>query len=427
MKIKLHLVSLLILLPVSLLAQVIIDARAAGMGFSNSADTRGLEQVGGNPATLALPHSANFEFNLFSGNASFSNNGVSKEIYDRYFTTGNTLSNSDKAYILSQIPDEGLAGNFSTKVNTFAVYMPKFSLSISGIGNGYFNIPKEVAEIGLYGMAEMGRRYDFSSAAGSGWGGVALSTGLALPVKFLQFAMFNYAAVGLTARYIVAMQYAEIIDANGYLQGPDFSHLSLDLEGALNMRRSSGGSGFGYDFGVVLQSAQKLTVSAAVLNAMGTINWQTDPKIYQYAVYSNEFTVNETTFDNNSNSLIVTHDTSYTTAAFSTRIPAVLDLGISYYLTKKLQITGELEKAFSEGMGTHPYTRVAIGGEFTGIPLLPIRTGVSFGGRQGFSAAMGFGLNLKYWFVDVGIINHGGFAGKNSRGYTVAATTRFRF
>ena len=427
MKLRTYIISLLILLPVSLLAQVVIDARAAGMGFSNSADTRGLEQVGGNPATLALPHSANFEFNLFSGSASFSNNGLSKEVYDRYFTTGNTLSKADKDFIISQIPEDGLSGNFSAKVNTFAVFMPKFSLSISGVGNGYFNIPREVAEIGLYGTAEPGRRYDFSNADGAGWGGVALATGLALPAKFLQFGLFDYAAVGLTARYIIAMQYAEIVDANGYFQGPDFHNLNLDFEGALNMRRAGGGSGFGYDFGVVFQSAQKLTVSAAVLNAMGTINWQTDPKIYQYAVYTNDFTLNEATFDNNSDSLIVTNDTSFVTDAFSTRIPAILDLGVSYYLTKKLQVTGEFEKAFSEGMGIRPYTRFAVGSEFTGIPLLPLRAGVSFGGRQGFSAAMGFGLNLKYWFVDVGIINHGGFAGKNSRGYTVAATTRFRF
>ncbi|RMF58434.1 MAG: hypothetical protein D6748_08730, partial [Calditrichaeota bacterium] len=42
-------------------AQQLIDARGTAMAFSNSADTRGLEQVGLNPATLSLPHFASFE------------------------------------------------------------------------------------------------------------------------------------------------------------------------------------------------------------------------------------------------------------------------------------------------------------------------------------------------------------------------------
>ncbi|MCB0298808.1 MAG: hypothetical protein KDE52_02055, partial [Calditrichaeota bacterium] len=104
---KLIWISLFLTLSASMFAQQVIDARGAGMAFSNAADTRGLEQAGANPATLALRHAFNFEFNLLSGSVGLSNNGLSKGLYNQYFTTGDSLSNSDKSNILNSIPNSG--------------------------------------------------------------------------------------------------------------------------------------------------------------------------------------------------------------------------------------------------------------------------------------------------------------------------------
>ena len=424
---KLIWISLFLTLSASMFAQQVIDARGAGMAFSNAADTRGLEQVGANPATLALRHAFNFEFNLLSGSVGLSNNGLSKGLYNQYFTTGDSLSSSDKSNILNSIPNSGLQGNFSAKLNTFALYMPKFSLSLTGMGNGYFNLPREIAEIGLYGNADLGRTYDFSSAAGTGWGGAALSLGLGFPVKFLRGGMFDFAAIGMTAKYIIGLQYAEVTSAEGYFQNLSADNPTTDFNGMLEMRQASGGSGFGYDIGLVMQSNQKLTISAAVLNAFGSVNWQSGTEIHQYSVKADNFAINSNTFDDDNDSVLVSEDTSFVTGSFSTRLPAVLDFGVSYRLTKKLMFSSEFEQGLSSSMGVLKYSRFAIGSEFTGVPLLPLRAGISFGGQQGFSTAFGVGLNLKYWFVDLGFVNHGGFSGSNTRGYTLAATTRFRF
>ena len=65
-------------------AQKPVDARAAAMGFSNAADTRGVAAIRMNPATLALPTDFRFEMNLFSAMGTVNNNSFSKSQYDRY-------------------------------------------------------------------------------------------------------------------------------------------------------------------------------------------------------------------------------------------------------------------------------------------------------------------------------------------------------
>ena len=424
---KLICLVLLLLVATGLNAQQTIDARGAGMGFSNAADTRGLGQVGLNPAMLALHHRFNFEFNLLSANVAISNNSLSRGQYNQYFTTGDSLSLTDKNNIFNSIPSGGLSGNAAARINTFAVYMPRFSLSLTALGRGYVNLPREIAEIGLFGNSELDRAYDFSTVNGSGWGGAAVTMSMGFPASFLEFGIFDKAAFGMSAKYIIGLQFAEVTHSEGHFHNVSKTNHFAELEGIIEARRAKGGSGFGYDFGIAMQSGESFTLSAALLNAFGSVNWNKTPESYAYTVKVDSFAVNSSTFDDGSDSVFVTGDSSFAVDPFSTRMPAVLDLGAAYHLTRKLTVSAEYEQGLNATMGALKYSRFAFGSEFTGIPLLPLRAGMSFGGPRGFSTAFGLGLNLKYWFVDLGLVNHGGFSGKSSRGFTVAATTRFRF
>ena len=126
-------------------------------------------------------------------------------------------------------------------------------------------------------------------------------------------------------------------------------------------------------------------------------------------------------------SLLVDEDSTYAINPFKTRLPLVMDMGIAYRMFKKLMVTAEYEYGFSDAMGGVPGSRFAAGAEFTGVPLIPLRTGFSLGGQRGFSVAVGTGLNLKILYVDLGLINHGGFGSGKSRGVTLAGTARFSF
>lgn len=407
-----------------LAAQQNIDARGTGMAFSNAADTRGLEGVGLNPATLALKSRTTFEFNLLSINASVSNNSLSKGLYDRYFTGGDSLSEADKSTLLQAVPGSGIHGNFAARVNTFALYLPNFSLALTGLGSGSVNLPREFVELSLYGNQELGRTYDFSNVDGVGWGGAAASVGFAVPFRFPEGSGFKLLSLGLGAKYISGLGYFEVINSQGRFQNVGFDNHSLQLDGVVEARTARGGSGYSFDLGLVAQTNEKWAFSLALLNGVSKVKWNNDTKSVLYSVQSDSLALSSEGFDD---SLLVTRDTTHAISAFDTRLPAVVDLGVAYRVYKRLLFTAEFEKGLSLTMGGITQPRMAFGMEFTGIPFLPIRTGVSSGGGKGLSFALGSGLDFKFWYVDVALVNHGGIDAGKARGITASATTRFRF
>ena len=79
-------------------------------------------------------------------------------------------------------------------------------------------------------------------------------------------------------------------------------------------------------------------------------------------------------------------------------------------------------------MGETKEARFALGAEYSGLYVLPLRTGITFGDEDGVGFGLGFGVNAKFWYLDIGYVNRGGlFPGNSSRHATIAATTRLRF
>ena len=407
-----------------LLAQQGVDARSVGMGFSNSADTRGLEQVGLNPATLAIPHKFNFEFNVMSANAGVFNNSFEKNLYDSYFTTGNTLSADDKSLLLGAIPETGLESRFSARMHTLAFYMPKFSLALSAVGDGYGTVPREVFEIALNGNSELGREYDLSNVSGTAWGGFQASSGLAIPIAMGIDSYFDFIAIGLGGKYIAGVAYFEVLNSDGVFRNTDASGAEMSLNANIEARSAGGGSGWAADLGLLAQSKDRnLTIGASLSNAVGSVNWNVDPEAVTFSFSGDSIALGDSDID----SLFVDEDSSYAIGAFATSLPVILDVGVAFQARKRLLVTAEYEQSFGDRMGVQPYSRLAFGTELRYIPLVPIRAGMSVGGRYGTSFAFGTGLDLKFWFIDVGVINHGGIVSSQSKGLTLSATTRFRF
>ena len=405
-------------------AQQGVDARGAGMGFSNAADTRGLEQVGLNPATLALPHEFNFEFNLMSANAGVFNNSFERNFYDTYFTTGERLTDNDKALLLGAIPQSGLESRFSARVHTLALYMPRFSLALSGVGDGYATVPREVFEIALNGNRDLGREYDLSNVEGSAWGGIQVSSGFAYPLSFGVDSWLDFLAIGVSGKYVVGMGYFEVLNSEGVFRNTDQTGAEMSLDAQIEARTARGGQGWAADLGVVTQSKDRsLTFSAAISNVLGSVNWETETEGVLFSFDGDSIALG----DSDADSLVLSEDSTYAINAFSSRLPVTFDVGVAYQALSRLLVTAQYEQSFGDNMGIRPFTRFAFGTELKYIPFIPLRAGFSVGGRYGTSYAVGTGLDLKFWYIDVGVINHGGVSASASKGLTVSATTRFRF
>ena len=413
----------LVFFNIPLIAQQVIDARAVGMAFSNGADTRGLEQVGLNPATLTLNNPYNFEFNLFSVNASVFNNSFNKTEYERYFTTGDFLTSQDVQDILNLIPDNGLRANLGMKVNTLAFYTRNLSISLIGLGGGTLNIPKDFIELPLTGNREPGRIYRLDDIDGNGWLGMGIHISGAYPTRTKLWNDVELVAVGATLKYISGFGAFEVAKASGEFRDFDIAN-NLNyahINGQIEILSSRGGNGFGADLGALLSYDKKVTIGVTLLNAFGSINWNNE---VERDIFT--FRADSLSLPDNLPDTIFT-DTTLSAGGFSTRMPVVLDLAVAYQWKPNMMATAEFEKGFSNNLGGSRSARFAIGFEYTGLKVLPIRTGLNFGGKSGNSFALGIGLNLKFWILDFAYLNHGGIFPGNSKGLTLAITSRFRF
>jgi len=400
------------------------------MGFSNSADTRGLEYVGLNPATLALPHPFRFEFNLLSVNATASNNSFNKSQYDKYFTTGNLLNESDKNDILNSIPEDGLRGDASARANSLGIYIPYFSFSVIGLGNGYARVPEDLPELAFRGNLEEGKSYPLGNLNGDGWGcaGILLSGAVPIIKNDYTHSRIRLLAIGASVKYFWGLGYAEIIKSEGQLtnfsRSSDLLFASIDQN--IEVRYAERGKGLGIDVGAISVIDEKWTVGITFLNVVGGLRWNGNPQMATYSIISDTFAISSSLVEQ-PDSIIVTKDSTYQIDAFGTSLPKSFDIGVAYRVNNTYLLTAEYGQGLSNSMAGTKKARLAFGLEYTGVKVLPLRTGVSFGGRFGTALAIGFGIDLRHWFLDVAYVGYRGITPRTAKGMTLSLTTRIRF
>ena len=256
------------------------DARAAAMAFSNGADTRGLQHVGQNPATIALRTWYNFELNLASAAADFGNNSIRKEQYDAYFTEENYfLTQENRDDILSVIPEDGLDAGASAGILGLAFFAPNFSLSVSGEALGSVTVPRDAVELMFNGNADEGRTYSFDGTDGIGAGMVSFRLSGAYPIPVDKRSPLRFAALGMTVKYIVGLGYGEIIDFSGSFENFDLAQNRpfLALNGHYEAIQANGGNGFGVDLGGLMRFKEAdLTIGLGFTNLLGSIDWNSE-------------------------------------------------------------------------------------------------------------------------------------------------------
>ena len=405
------------------IAQKAIDARAAGMAFSNAADTRGVESAGSNPATLGLKNDFRLEFNLFSAVASISNNSFSKSQYDRYFTTGDLLSDGDIDDILNAIPASGLRADGQARLNSLSIYLPNFSFSVFGVGDAKLNIPKSALELPLQGNNELGRVYSFDEADGADWAGMGISVSGAQSIRWKRLP-FDDIILGATLTYYRGFVFDEIESADGQLRNFDLnSNPYISLDGELSLLSANGGSGVSLNFGGLAVVNEKITVGLAFFNAISQMNWNTDAERRVLAIHADSISLPFNLEDDR----IVDTENVFPLNSFSTRLPAVMDWSVAYSPQPDVTLTAEWEQGLTAQMSGTRRARVAIGGEYRGIPVLPLRAGFTVGGKMGLSLAIGGGIDLGNWYLDIAYLNHRKLIPGDFKGMGLALTSRLRF
>ncbi len=389
------------------------SARSLSMAKSFTALAMDYHAIGINPANLALSSGNNFSFELFSVGADISNNSFSLSDYNSY--NGEYLTEADKNDILSKIPENGLQGSGETGISALSFSRGQIAFGITGHADGKASIDKKILELVFNGNT-IGDTMDISNAYGTGIARMDFNLSYARELKRLGWGVVNW---GINLKYIYGLRYANVEEASAYVA----TTLSgIDSEGAIQLKTSSGGSGFGIDLGLSAEYRQEWIFSLAVTNIISTINWSKDNKLNTYVFVWENLTAE----NSDDGSVITSDDIEEPIGSFSESLPPELALGAATK-HKSLLLSFDFKQGLKDQGRVSTTPQISLGCEAGFFKSIPLRAGLSVGGAEGSSAAVGFGLNIKSFFIDFAYMATGSLIPIGGKGMGLAISSGLNF
>jgi hypothetical protein len=195
----------------------------------------------------------------------------------------------------------------------------------------------------------------------------------------------------------------------------------IEGESDLVLHSASGGKGYGLDLGVSAKVSKKISLGVFLSNPFSQIKWdrKTEEKDYQFQIDSLNLS------NSDDDSVVLSEDYEKDIEPFVTHLPTVAKAGFAYQ-AKKILVSFDWEQGFEEGPGVSRTPRFSIGSELKLIGFLPLRGGVSFGGKEGVTLCGGFGLYAAAFYLDIGIANKKALFPNSSKGIGIAVGLSLR-
>ncbi|MBD3402087.1 hypothetical protein GF420_04265 [candidate division GN15 bacterium] len=388
------------------------SARSVAMGGAQIGLAQGVDAGKFNPANLGLTDRRQTGLEIVGLGANIANNAFTLDDYNTY--TGAYLTNDDKDYILSRIPDEGLKLDAHAEVAALSASNGPFAFTITGAGIADVNLSKDIFELVLNGntfadtISVDGSYSDAVSyvAAGLSYGHAVYSKGT------------RQLAVGVTARYIRGIVVEQVVEMEG-LAATQFT--GWEGEGRVILQTAEGGSGFGLDLGAALKLNNDYTVGAVLENALGHISWSNNPREYGYV-----FSFDTMNVDNMDEDYVTSDDYERDIESFSTNLPRRLVVGFAK-TSGTLRWAVDWEQGLERKTGVSTEPRLAAGVEYSPIGLFPLRAGYAFGGDRNSGFSFGSGIHAAMVRLDFAVVTGNGFSGYSAKGANLALSLGIHF
>jgi hypothetical protein len=467
MKSKLSVLSV-VLLPIFFCTTIAGDRtniRGVGMGRTMNATSRGTDAIGINPANLAIPDIGRVTLNLLPIGFRISTELFNYDIYQEYFTGVDSagkrwakhLETADKEKILSQLPDLP-----QTRIELESMILGlSFQHSVVG-GIGFavtehigatFSFSKDYFKMFAFGLEPKGSVYTFDGTGIEAWWyrEYNLSYGRKLPVK-IKFLKDIYAGVGI--KFIRGYgifqtmsqksSFGNYPDSGGSLQyslkgNVDFltAHAGADFfnensNASFTFMPDPVGKGTGFDIGLSAEVISGLRVGASVTD-IGKITW--DQNVIESVGgggidLKGVFGQLQDTLKN------AVKGKTRPGTAFDTDLPTAFRLGVMMeayklpflkFLPGRFLLAVDYLQGFNESLGNTTKPRLSFGAEYRIIPLIPLRSGLAFGGGDKVRWAFGFGLDFRYLSLDFATDNFGMFfSPKNFQMFSISLGLKIR-
>ncbi|MCJ7457383.1 MAG: DUF5723 family protein [candidate division Zixibacteria bacterium] len=389
------------------------NARSLGLGGAYTALARGNEAPLWNPANLSFIDNRGFSLNLFSLGAFVENNAFSLKNYNAY--NGKFWDDQDKDNILSLVPSSGLNLNAQAEASALGLSIGSFSLVSYALGVSDLSFPKDPFELLLVGN-QMNDTVSLKGTSGEAYAYAALSFSFG---KSILRKGEKEIGIGVNLKYLQGIVYQKVMKASGEVR---IQETGMEGQSDLILNSAMGGKGYGLDLGIAAKLNRKWTVGLFFSNPISRIKWdrKTEERGYQFQIDSLNLS------NSGNDSVFLSEDYQKDIDPFITHLPLTAKAGISYQ-AKKILIAFDWEQGFENGPGVSKTPRLSLGTEIKFLSFLPLRTGLSLGGREGFSLSGGFGLDFGLIFLDLGIVNKNALLPNNSKGVGLSLDCGLRF
>jgi len=421
-------------------------ARSVAMGSANAISATGVYSIVANPANLALQKSTIEISTLFpipSINAFIGNDFLSLNELEYYFGGVNDANGNLVGRYLDDLEKEKLLSKFGNKnniklnsvINLFSASVfagneiGSFGISINDIIGQKSNLPKDLIDLGLNGN-ETGRTY--------------LLNDLQLSTSYLREYDFSYArdfssllknvfdsfSAGITLKMVNGFAYSEIEKIGTKIStledysllvendfkaniavSPDFG-IEWDFDKTKRNQNISpfmkpAGTGFGINFGIAAQLDSVWNFALSITD-IGSVIWNINPVSFES---NGSFLITDIIDSTLTDSLTkYIEPTGHYTDSFSSSLPTTIRLGASFRLDKFLNeenFPGELlivlgyNQGFNNSLNNTTIPLFALGFEWKPADFLPIRSGLTFGGFNGFAWSFGLGIDTGVFEINI--------------------------
>jgi hypothetical protein len=412
-KLAVAIVCLSLLIPEKLFASGLSSGRSVGMGGAYTQIARGVEAAFWNPANLGFAKKSEISLTILSVGINAGNNSLTLGQYNRY--NGSFLTSDDKQTILNSIPDDGLDLSLDADVLALGISRGNLALFLCGRGTSNLLLPKDPIQVLFFGN-EINDTVVFSGSDAEAFASMDLgvSCGRSMWKRSDKELLF-----GVTTRYIRGLTYEKVDQAEGEILTLE---TGMNGEGNFLVRSSSGGWGYGLDFGLALEYKKNWTFGLSFMNLLNRVKWSknTEQRVYQVQIDS----LLAEDFD--ADSMIVEHSFTEAINSFTTRIPTSMHAGVAYRGDRSL-LSFDLKQGFRKGMGVTKRLMASLGAEYRLYRWLDLRGGIAVGGDKGVTLANGLGFNLGVYRLDLGIAVQRGLWPTRGKGINLAISNGFRF
>jgi len=415
--------------------------RSIALGGSYTSLARGWEAAFSNPAMLGATGRPSFTLGLPNVRVETGSNSYTLSDFEKY--ANKTLDSADKAYLLHQITRDDSVLTIRGIVAAAPVGISFGSIALSAYTTGQVegSLGADAVELALYGNAERsgpGQYFTANGSGGTGWAATVLAGSFALPIGETALGRL---ALGVTYKRVLghALGRAGVLSSKFQVnpnfvaraegqaiytdEGGSCGSRSFSLSASADPCSLNAGSGYGVDFGAVLQRGPNLTLSAVLVNALASMTWNTDRLVYEYTLdtlaerpdggvdtLSESRTLRGAAIAGDPIARTM-RDSLLANSGFSqlVRVGASLRKG---WIT--LSAGGSVR--IKQGLDEQPAQTISAGGELRLLHILPIRAGISSDLSNTVVLSAGSGIQLLGVNLDASIAS---ISGSNRPGVIV--------